>query len=141
MLVSDLMNTEVVSVSPDESVGSVARLLSRCNLGCVPVVSGGRLRGMCTDRDIVLRCVAAGCDVSSTKVSDIMSRDPVTVSPGDDTLTAARTMAGHQVRRLPVVEDGRLVGMLALGDLARCSACDMEAADALSEISSNMRRR
>lgn len=141
MLVSDLMNTEVVSVSPDESVGSVARLLSRCNLGCVPVVSGGKLMGVCTDRDLVLRCLAPGHDPAACKAADVMSREPVTVAPNDDTLAASRLMARHQVRRLPVVDKGRIVGMISLGDLARCTACDMEASDALSEISSNIRRR
>ncbi len=141
MLVSDLMNTEVISVTPEENVSSVARLLSRCNLGCVPVVSAGKLMGVCTDRDLVLRCLAPGYDPDYTHAAQVMSREPVTVSPDDDTLAASRLMARHQIRRLPVVEKGQLVGMLSLGDLARCTACDMEASDALSEISSNIRRR
>lgn len=141
MLVSDLMNPEVVTAGADESVSSVARLMSRCNLGCIPIVSAGKLKGLCTDRDIVLRCIAAGGNADTTPVSSIMSTEPVHVSPDDDTLTASRLMARSQIRRLPVVDNGKLVGMLSLGDLARCTACDMEAADALSEISTNVRRR
>ena len=141
MLVSDLMNPEVVTAQADESVSSVARLMSRCNLGCIPVVSGGKLKGLCTDRDIVLRCIAAGESADTTPVSAIMSGEPVHVSPDDDTLTASRLMARSQIRCLPVLDNGKLVGMLSLGDLARCTACDMEAADALSEISTNVRRR
>ena len=141
MLVSDLMNPDVITADADDSVSSVARLMSRGNLGCIPIVSAGKLKGLCTDRDIVLRCIAAGKNTDNTPVGSVMSQEPLSVSPDDDIRTAARMMATGQIRRLPVVDKGKLVGMLSLGDLARCTACDMEAADALSEISSNIRRR
>ena len=96
------------------------------------------LRGMVTDRDIVLRCVAAEEDPAQTPVRDIMTRSCATVAPGDDCREATRLMARHQVRRLPVVEGGRLVGVISLSDLARSGRFDMEAAQALSEISENI---
>ena len=93
---------------------------------------------MVTDRDIVLRCVAAEEDPAQTMVRDIMTRSCTAVSPHADCRQAARLMSKQQVRRLPVVEEGRLVGMLSLADLARSHRYDMEAAQALSEISENI---
>ena len=98
----------------------------------------GRLRGVVTDRDIVLRCIAAEEDPAQTMVRDIMTRSCATVSPGDDCREATRIMSARQVRRLPVVEEGRLVGMISLSDLARSRRFDMEAAQALCEISENV---
>ncbi|MGM9521022.1 MAG: CBS domain-containing protein [Oscillospiraceae bacterium] len=142
MLVSDIMNKEIVSVSPEESVALASRLLSRHNIGSLPVCGGdGKLRGIITDRDIVLRCVAVDEDPDIMPVSEIMSRSVITISPQDDINRASELMSIGQVRRLPVTEDGKLVGMLALGDMARSYTCDMEAARALSEISSNLRHR
>ena len=96
--------------------------------------------GGLTDRDIVTRCVAAGADPQTTPIREIMSRGVVTAGPFDEVEQAARLMRGDQVRRLPVVSEGKLVGVLSLCDLARSPACDMEAAEALGEISSNFKR-
>jgi CBS domain-containing protein len=135
------MSDSVVSVSPDEYAAVAARLLYRHNIGAVPVcTSDGRLRGIVTDRDIVLRCVAAENDPATTTVREIMTKSTVTVTPGDDIREAARAMAQAQLRRLPVVSDGKLVGIISLGDMARTREYDMEAALALSEISDNVRR-
>ena len=142
MEVRDLMNASVVSVEPTSSAALAARLISRHNVGSLPVCSEGkRLRGMITDRDIVLRCVAAEEDPAQTMVRDIMTRNCATVAPGDDCREASRVMSVQQVRRLPVVEDGKVVGMISLGDLARSHRYDMEAAQALSEISENVIQR
>jgi CBS domain-containing protein len=142
MLVSDLMTDSVITIAPEEPAALAARLLFRHNIGSVPVCSeDGRLRGIVTDRDIVLRCVAAENDPETTPVREIMSRNIIAVSPSDDVREAARQMASAQVRRLPVVESGKLVGMLALGDMAKTHSFDMEASKALSEISSNIRKR
>ena len=139
MQVRDLMNPSVVSITPEESAALAARLLSRHDLGALPVCGeDGSLRGIVTDRDIVLRCVAAEEDPAQTPVRDIMTRSCVSVAPGDDCREATRLMARHQVRRLPVVEGGKLVGVISLSDLARSGRFDMEAAQALSEISENI---
>ena len=141
MFVRDLMNSAVVSITPEESAALAARLLSRHDLGSLPVCGqNGRLVGIVTDRDIITRCVAAGEDPSRVPVQDIMSRAPVTIAPGDDIHAAARQMAARQVRRLPVVEGGKVVGMVSLGDLARNHRCDTEAAETLSDISANPKR-
>ena len=141
MHVRDLMNPSVVSITPGESAALAARLLSRHNLGSLPVCGeDGGLRGIVTDRDIVLRCVAAEEDPGKTQVKDIMTRNCAVVSPEDDAREAARLMAEQQVRRLPVLEGNSVVGMVSLGDLARSHRCDMEAGKALSEISDNVKK-
>ena len=142
MQVSELMNPSVVTIEPTSSAALAARLISRHNIGALPVcASDGRLRGMVTDRDIVLRCIAAEEDPAQTLVRDIMTRECATVAPGDDCREATRIMSAQQVRRLPVVEGGKVVGMISLSDLARSRRFDMEAAQALCEISENIIRR
>lgn len=140
MKISDIMSDKVVTIGQDEPVIAAARLLKRFNLGALPVTDGaGSLKGMLTDRDIVMRCVAPGADARNTTVRDIMTRGVITAQPGADVSDAAKMMSTDQVRRIPVVEQGKLIGMLSLGDMAR--HCDMEAAAALADISSNIRRR
>ena len=139
MQIKDLMNPSVVSIEPGSSCALAARLISRHNVGSLPVCTDDRrLRGVVTDRDIVLRCIATEDDPAQTPVRDIMTRGCATVAPGDDCREATRLMSAHQVRRLPVVENGRLVGMISLADVARSGRFDMEAAQALCEISENV---
>lgn len=142
MTCQEIINTAAVTVSPEESVLFAARLLSRYNIGALPVVSSsGKLRGIITDRDIALRCVAAGSDPAETPISHVMSRRLVTVNSDCDPKEAFRMMAERQVRRVAVIgEDNRFAGMLSLGDLAKIRGYEMEAASALKEISSNLRR-
>ena len=141
MLVRDLMNSNLVTIAPAESVALAARLLSRYDLGALPVCQNdGRLRGIVTDRDLVLRCLAPGEDPRRLPVGDIMTRSCAWVSPGAELSEAVAVMASAQVRRLPVVDNHKVVGMLSLGDLARCHNCDMEAAAALADISQGVRR-
>ena len=117
MQVRDIMNPHVVSIDPTESAALAARLLARHNVGSLPVCgSGGQLQGMVTDRDIVLRCVAAEEDPRSVPVSS------------------------QQVRRLPVVDKDRVVGVVSLGDLAKCGRYEMEISRALTDISENIRQ-
>ena len=139
MKVSDIMSDRVVTIDEREPVIAAARLLKRMNLGALPVTDrGGKLVGMLTDRDIVLRCVALGGDARTMTAGDVMTRGVVTATPDVKVDDAAKRMGRGQVRRLPVVENGKLVGMLSLADMAR--KCDMEAAAALADISCNLRR-
>lgn len=141
MQVRDLMNQSVVSITPAESASLAARLLSRHNLGSLPVCGeDGGLRGIVTDRDIVTRCVAAEEDPEKVQVKDIMTRNCAVVSPDDDARECARMMASKQVRRLPVLEGGKVVGMVSLGDLALSQQYQMETSKALSEISEHIHR-
>lgn len=142
MQVRELMSKDVISVSPDTAADAAARMLSRHNIGALPVcTAGGQVRGMITDRDIALRCVAAGKDPQKTPVREIMSSRVVAAAPEEDVEQAAAQMAREQVRRLPVLEQGKLVGMLSLGDLSVNRTLRMEASSCLAEISSQIRRR
>lgn len=142
MTAHEIINPIAVTVSPGESVLFAARLMSRYNIGALPVVSeSGKLKGIITDRDIALRCVASGSDPAETLISHVMSRRLVTVDAQCDLKEASRLMAQRQVRRVAVTdEDNSFVGLLSLGDLARAQGYEMEAAAALKEISGNLRR-
>jgi len=116
--VRDAMTTQPRSAEPSQSLVEAARAMKLADIGSLPVVEEGRLLAVLTDRDIVVRAVAEGVDLNVTLVGDIASREPVTVGPEDDLDEALRLMARHQVRRLPVVDEQRLVGVLAQADVA-----------------------
>lgn len=140
MQVRDLMNPGVVSIAPGESAALAARLMSRHNVGSLPVCGeDGHLRGIVTDRDVVTRCIAAEEDPAQTPARDIMTRNCTVVSPEADLREAARLMSARQVRRLPVVDKGKLVGMVSLGDLATSHALDAETSRALCGISEQLK--
>ncbi|WP_373289404.1 CBS domain-containing protein [Alicyclobacillus cellulosilyticus] len=129
------MTANVSCCQPNDTIQRAAQLMQSVNCGSLPVCENQRVVGIITDRDIVLKAVAAGKDVH-TKVSDCMSRKVITCSPDTDAHEAADLMAQHQIRRLPVVDtSGRLVGILAIGDLATVDIHVNEAGDALSRIS------
>jgi len=117
--VRDAMTTNPKTLASSANVVEAAKLMKSEDVGVIPIVDGDRLTAVVTDRDIVLQVVAAGKDPQSTTVGEIASSNLVTVDPDQDLDEAARLMARHQVRRLPVVEeDGRLVGILAQADVA-----------------------
>ena len=141
MQVKDVMTADVVSVQPDDTVAAASRLMASRNLGVLAVCGkDGKLKGMLTDRDIVLRCVAADEDPSELKVKQVMTRRVVSVDPEDTLDEAARRMAAQQVRRLPVEQDGKLAGMVSLADLTRQPELKMEVAEALSDICDPVRK-
>ena len=140
MNVKDCMNTHVISVSPEESVAVAARLMARHNVGALPVrARDDSLCGIVTDRDMVLRCLAIDRPPEETSVARVMTDRVKSVSPDASLSQAAACMAREQVRRLPVVEGRRLVGMVSLGDLSHRDDYSLEAAEALSEITSNVK--
>lgn len=134
MQVKDLMSGSIVTVDREETVAAAARLLSRHNIGALPVTTGGKLVGMLTDRDITVRCVAANFDPNITRVRTVMSSGPVTVKAEESGVQAAKTMGKHQVRRLPVTQDGKLVGMLSQKDLVSGTPADRGMALAFREL-------
>ena len=139
MKLKDLMTAQPVQISPEETVAVAARALARCNIGSLPVCSqDGVLKGLVTDRDLVIRCMAAGKRPEETKVWEIMTTGVISAEPEMGAGAAASLMGKHQIRRLPVVERGRLCGMVSLGDLARHEQSAYDAADALTDISGNV---
>jgi CBS domain-containing protein len=116
--VQEAMTSNPAAITPDTTVQEAARLMKTEDVGALPVVEDGRLTCVITDRDLAIRGVAEGAG-ADTPVRDLASKDVVTIDPQQSLDEAARLMAQHQVRRLPVVEeDGRLVGMLAQADVA-----------------------
>jgi CBS domain-containing protein len=116
--IRDTMTTDPRSITPRDAVVEAARLMRDEDIGSLPVVEEGRLVGMLTDRDIAVRVVAEGRSSDSTTVGEVLSPDPVAARPDQDLDEALHLMAQHQVRRLPVVEEDRLVGILAQADVA-----------------------
>ncbi|PAZ10138.1 oxidoreductase [Streptomyces sp. SA15] len=116
--VSDIMTGAPVTVEPQTSVTAVARIMRDRDLGAVLVTDGDELRGLVTDRDLVVRALAEGGDLEQTTVVGACSDDLVTVTPEDDLDHVVELMREHAVRRIPVVESGHPVGIVALGDLA-----------------------
>lgn len=120
MRVRDCMTKHVIAIGADEPAAEAARLMSRYRLGALPVRSAsGRLCGMVTDRDLVVRCIAAGKPAAGTPVSRVMSPSVLSVEPSADAAHAAQLMARAQLRRLPVAQNGYLTGIVTLADLAR----------------------
>ena len=132
--VRDSMTPIVRTAQMTQSLIEAAALMRDDDVGSIPVVDNGPLVGIVTDRDIVVRAIAEQRDLARTTVDEIASHDPVTVGPDQDLNEALELMATYQVRRLPVVEDGRLVGMLAQADLA-LQAKEKKVGEALHEIS------
>lgn len=142
MKLREIMTESVIRIDPEESVAVAARTLAHYNIGALPVCGkDGRLCGVVTDRDLVTRCLAPDKKPENTPVRDVMTGQVVFASPEMETGVAAHLMGRQQIRRLPVVENGRLCGMVSLGDLAVREQSNPDAGDALGDISSNISKR
>ena len=139
--VRDAMTDDPRSIHASASVVEAARLMKEQHIGSLPVTEDERLVGMITDRDITTRVVAESAVPETTSVQEVYSRDLISVEPDDDLDEALHLMARHQVRRLPVVENGKLVGMVAQADIAlKEKERTGELVGAISEPSEDERR-
>lgn len=142
MKVRDIMTQKVIRIGSREPVEVAARTFTHYNIGVLPVCGDdGRLCGVVTDRDLVTRCMALGRSAGEVKVQDVMTGRVISAAPDMDVSAVAHLMGREQVRRLPVVENGRLCGMVSLADLAGRQETSYEAADALEQISGNISTR
>jgi CBS domain-containing protein len=140
MKLREIMTNGIIRIHPEATVAVAARQLAHYNIGMLPVCGqDGRVLGVVTDRDLVTRCVASGRSPETTRVREVMTAAVVSATPDMDTGVAAHLMGRKQVRRLVVVENGRVCGMVSLADLANRQETAANAADALEEISSNIR--
>lgn len=138
MKIREVMTQDPVSCPPTATLQDVARVMRDHDTGAVPIVEGGRLLGMVTDRDIVVRAVAD--DGATTRIArDICTGNPVCAKPDMSTREAEELMSEHQVRRLPVVEDDRLVGIVSIGDIAVKEGRDRRTGDTLQDISQGVK--
>ena len=132
--IRDVMTSNPTSCEPSTSVVHAAKVMAQEDVGPVPVVEGGRVVGIVTDRDLVVRVLAEGRDPNSTTLGEIVSSDLVTVQPDTQLTEALQLMAQNQVRRLPVVEGEQLVGIVAQADVAR-AADEEQTGEVVQQIS------
>ena len=140
MKIRDVMTPNPKTVSPDDTVQAAAVIMQREDTGAVPVVSNGRVLALVTDRDIVVRVVAEGASLSSP-VRGIASQDVICATPEMTTREASDLMSQHQIRRLPVVENDRLVGIVSIGDIAVKEGKDSRTGDTLQSISEGVKEK
>ncbi|WP_010272753.1 CBS domain-containing protein [Paenibacillus senegalensis] len=133
--VSEIMTKEVEFCSPNDSVATAAQKMRNIDCGSLPICEGKTVVGIITDRDIVLNVVADGKDSTSVTCQECMTTSVISCSPDTDVHECARMMAENQIRRIPVVQNGELVGICAIGDLATINIFVNESGDALSRIS------
>lgn len=140
MKVKDIMTKDVIIANSNDSVLTVAKLMKHHNIGAIPVVENAeKVLGMITDRDIVLSIADYNFDPANTDVTKLMSNKVYSVRPNADLSSALALMKKQQIRRLPVIEEERLVGMLSIGDIAVHSDYNVEMSEAISEISTPAR--
>ena len=138
MQIREILTHPAISIAPEESVAVAARTLAHYNIGSLPVCGAdGRLCGLVTDRDLVTRCLASGRAPENTRVKDVMTAGMTVATPDMTAADAAQIMGAKQIRRLPVVDREKVVGMVSLGDMAKCTENGADAAAALTKISSN----
>lgn len=134
MKVREIMTKDIASLKSDDSIERAAQLMKQYDVGCIPVCTQDKVIGVVTDRDIAVRNVASGQD-NNRRVCDIMSKDLVVGNPEMDVKDAARLMSDRQIRRLPIVENNSLVGIVALGDISLEPSYQNSAEKALKNIS------
>ena len=140
MKIRDVMTLNPRTVSPDDTIQAAARIMQSEDTGVVPVVEAGRVMAVVTDRDIVVRVVAEGGSASSL-VRNIATKSVVCATPDMSTHEASDLMSEHQIRRLPVVENDRLVGIVSIGDLAVKEGKDSRIGDTLQNISEGVKEK
>ena len=137
MKVREIMTTDVATATPETTLEDIATMMRDEDTGAIPVLDDDELVGIITDRDIVVRCIAEGKDPVETTVEDVLSGGLETIEPESDIEEAREIMSRRQIRRLPVVEDGGLVGMLSIGDIAVKS--DADVGDTLEDVSEGVK--
>ena len=135
MKVREIMTKDVAYVNPMANITEAAQIMQKHNIGSVPVCDKSGVVGIITDRDIVIRNVAHGENPQNTIVKDVMTSNVTTVTPDMDIKQVSEIMSQSQIRRLPVVENNMIVGIVALGDIATDKRFDIEASEALTDIS------
>lgn len=138
MQVRDVMTTDIISLDANSSVQEAAMLMKKFNIGSILLMQNNKLTGIITDRDIVMRLTAENINPGESKLKDFMTQSPVTISPDTDIHLAASIMAEHQIRRLPVVQNDQLLGIVTLGDLA--VEATQEAEHVLHNVSKPIRK-
>ncbi len=139
MKVKDIMTRNVAYINPASTVVEAAQLMQKHNVGSVPVCDENGIIGIVTDRDIIVRNIAHGKDPHQTPVKDVMTSEVTSVDPETEIRDVFGIMSEKKIRRIPVVENNQLVGIVALGDVATSAKQDVEISSTLADISSPSR--
>jgi CBS domain-containing protein len=131
----DIMTKNVAFLNPTATITEAAQLMQKHNIGSIPVCDQSGVVGIVTDRDIVVRNVAHGTNPQSTSVKDVMTSQITTTTPDTDVNDVSKIMSHNQIRRIPVVENNMVVGIVSLGDIATDAKYDTEVANTLIDIS------
>ncbi len=140
MKVRDVMTSEVATANADTTLEEIATMMKAEDTGAIPIVEEDELLGIVTDRDIVIRCVAEGRDPSDVVAEDILTDNLEVVDPETEVAEALDVMGRHQIRRLPVVENGELIGMVSIGDLAVKQGDEQDTGETLKDVSQGVKR-
>ncbi len=138
MNVKEVMTKDLITLEPDASILDAAQLMKKFNVGTILIAQNDKLTGILTDRDIVLRLIAENIDCQDAKLKDFMSQSPVSVSSNEDIKFVADMMAEHQIKRLPITENNKLVGIVTLGDLSMVAP--EQAQEVLEQCSKPLRK-
>ncbi|MEM0095078.1 MAG: CBS domain-containing protein [Candidatus Bathyarchaeia archaeon] len=134
MFVKDVMVTDVVTVEPNVNVRRAVRAMNDFEIGCLIVVEAGRVVGVLTERDVLKRVVDEGRNPDKTLVKEVMSKPPITINPDADLEDAIELMFKHKIKKLPVVENGKLVGLVTFTDLVRAQPALIRAIKRFMEV-------
>jgi len=134
LLVKDVMITDVVTVEPNVNVRRAVRAMNDFEIGCLIVVEAGRVVGVLTERDVLKRVVDEGRNPDKTLVKEVMSKPPITINPDADLEDAIELMFKHKIKKLPVVENGKLVGLVTFTDLVRAQPALIRAIKRFMEV-------
>ncbi len=138
MNAKEVMTKDLITLEPDASILDAAQLMKKFNVGTILITQNDKLTGILTDRDIVLRLIAENIDCQDAKLKDFMSQSPVSVSSNEDIQFVADMMAEHQIKRLPIIENNKLVGIVTLGDLSMVAP--EQAQEVLEQCSKPLRK-
>ena len=133
MKVKDIMTNHICCVAPDMTLENTSKIMCGADVGVVPVCGSDGIIGIVTDRDIITRGVSKGFSPNE-KIERVMSKNVISVTPDTEVKDAVQIMSDKQIRRLPVISNNEIVGMLSMGDLARCGKLDTEVAKAENGI-------
>ncbi len=139
MKIREIMTTEVATGSRQTNLERLAKMMRDEDVGAIPIVDDDELAGIITDRDIVVRCVADGRNPAEVTAEEVISAELETVAPDADVEEASRIMAERQLRRLPVVDNGRLIGVVSIGDIAVKQGDERKSGKALRQVSKGVK--
>ncbi|TCT12272.1 CBS domain protein [Natranaerovirga pectinivora] len=139
MLAKEIMTTEIISCCTDTSVKEICKMMESTGVGSILVIDNNTLKGIITDRDIVIRGIASDKDINTLKSSDVMTTKVITATPTDDIDHVIDLMSDYQIKRIPIVDNDKIKGIISLGDMSQTYILEDEAGEVLNDITEKAR--